>query len=110
MTASGKTPGAYPLIDKTYDLNAEHLKKLGIEPSAEEWVVDVYYEDVGPYPPLLLFEELQRVGIAIELVDASVGVKVSPQRAVQLHPMAETMVRLGGTSLPVWSPIKIPTG
>jgi len=54
-------------------------------------------------------DEQQRVSVALELSDEGASAE-SPQAAIQALPTVETMVRLGGTKQPIWSPIKIPTG
>ena len=106
--ARGRAVGAYPLIDREYALDEEHLKKNKVSLDADEWVLDVAYEDVAPYPPLMRVDEQQRVGVVLELFDADDG-RVSPQTAVQAMPMTASMVHLGGMKPPIWSPRIIPT-
>lgn len=103
----GNASGAYPMIDKVYDMGADRLKKLGGEVT-DEWVLEVAYEDVAPYPPLMRVDEEQRVSVAFELFDAG-ETNVSPQAAVQAMTVTQTMIQLGGMQQPIWSPIKIPT-
>ena len=45
----GNASGAYPLLDKVYDMSADRLKELGVE-LTDEWVLEIAYEDVAPYP------------------------------------------------------------
>lgn len=103
----GTASGAYPMIDKVYEMSAERLKKLGGAPT-DEWVLEVAYEDIAPYPPLMRVDEQQRVSVAFELSDEG-ATRVSPQAAVQAMSLTATMIQLGGMKQPVWSPIKIPT-
>jgi hypothetical protein len=105
----GNASGAYPLIDKVYDLGVDHLKDLGIKLDSDEWVLEIAYEDVAPYPPPMRVDEQQRVSVAVEVFDEG-EVPESPQAAIQVLPVTETMIRLGGMKQPIWSPIKIPTG
>ena len=109
LRGSGNATGAYPLVDRTYNLSTNHLEDQEIVPRSDEWVVEVEYSDVGPYPPALRIDEQQRVAIALELFDKS-DLRISPQLAVQAMPVTTTMVHLGGTKQAIWSPIKIPTG
>jgi hypothetical protein len=104
--ARGNASGAYPLIDKVYDMSADRLEKLGVD-LTDEWVLEVAYEDVAPYPPVRVAEQ-QRVSVALELFDAG-ETPLSPQAAVQAMPLTGTMIHLGGMKQPIWSPIKIPT-
>jgi hypothetical protein len=101
----GTATGAYPLLDKVYDLGADRLKKLR---DSDEWVLEVAYEDVAPYPPLMRVDEEQRVSVVFELFDQGDS-PVSPQSAVQAMSLTKTMVQLGGMKQPIWSPIRIPT-
>jgi|GEM_PF-499181 len=110
LLGKGKTVGAYPLIDRTYDLSSDHLHERGVNISGDEWVVEIEYQDAGPYPPLSVIEDAQRVGVVVELSDASIAENISPQAAVQNMPIAATMIQLGGAKVGIWAPIKIPTG
>lgn len=103
----GKASGAYPMIDKVYDMRADRLKKLGGD-TTDEWVLEVAYEDVSQYPTSMRVDERQRVSVAFELFDAG-ETKVSPQAAVQAMTVTQTMLQLGGMKQPIWSPIRIPT-
>jgi hypothetical protein len=109
LPAVGKATGAYPLIDKTYDLSVKHLESLNVKLDIDELVLEVAYEEVAPYPPSMTIDEQQRVSIAWELFDDSVA-SVSPQVSVQALAVTGTMIRLGGMRQPIWSPIRIPTG
>jgi Subtilase family len=102
LRGEGNATKAYPLIDKVYDVGID-------DHNSDEWVLDVAYEDVAPYPPPMRVEDQQRVSVALELYDEN-DPAVSPQAAVQLLPMTQTMIRLGGAKQPIWSPIRIPTG
>jgi len=106
--ARGNASGAYPLIDKVYDLGADRLKKMAGELDADEWVLEIAYEDVGPYPDSLRFDDQQRVAVVFELSDRG-DAAVSPQAAVQAMALTKTMIRLGGMKQPIWSPVKIRT-
>lgn len=106
--ARGNATGAYPLIDRTYDLSADMLEKLDGGLHSNQWVLEVAYEDVAPYPPLMRVDEQQRVSVALELFDEG-ETRLSPQVAVQSMPMADTMIHLGGVKQAIWSPIKVPT-
>jgi hypothetical protein len=105
----GNASGAYPVLDKDYDLGADQLKEDGIRLASDEWVLEVGYEDVAPYPPQLIVDEHQRVSVALELSDKGEPA-LSPQADIQAMPIVQTMVRLGGVKQPVWMPIKVPTG
>jgi hypothetical protein len=109
LRGKGVATSAYPLIDRVYDLSTEHLRERKVEVQADEWVLEVDYVDVAPYPPLLRVGEQQRVAVALELLDDDEG-SLSPQAAVQTMPIVKTMVHLGGMKQPIWAPIKIPTG
>lgn len=104
----GAATGAYPIVDRIDDLSRARLEKLNIEVESDEWVVELDYSDVGPYPPSLRIDEQQRVGLALELFDAEDG--VSPQAALQSMPLVQTMIHLGGVRQPVWAPVRIVTG
>jgi len=58
----------------------EHLSRLQIDLDSDEWVIELDYNDVGPYPPFLRIDEQQRVGLAIELFDA--GRRCEPTRSL----------------------------
>jgi hypothetical protein len=103
----GRATGSYPLIDKTYDLHEEALRAQKIDHAEDEWILEVSYEEVGPYPAQMTVADSQRVSLAWELYDADEG-GVSPQAAIQSTPLANTMISLGGAKQPIWAPIKIP--
>lgn len=109
LRGRGNASGAYPLINKVYDMGVDHLKDHGIKLDFDEWVLELAYVDVAPYPPSMRVDEQQRVSVALELSDESASTE-SPQAAIQALPVVDTMVRLGGTKQPIWAPIKIPTG
>jgi hypothetical protein len=104
----GNASGAYPLLDKVYDLGADRRRKLEGALDSDEWVLEVAYEDVAPYPPLMRVEEQQRVSVVFELFDEGDSA-VSPQLAVQAMSLTKTMIQLGGMKQPIWSPIRLPT-
>lgn len=95
------------MIDKVYDMSADRLKRLDGAPT-DEWVLEIAYEDVAPYPLLMRVDEQQRVSVAFELSDEGEA-RVSPQAAVQAMSLTATMIQLGGMKQPIWSPIKIQT-
>ncbi len=105
--ARGSVPGVYPIVDRIYDLGDERRRHQGIEVASDEWVLELDYQLAGPYPPNVVIDDKQRVSVALELFDAG-DRPASPQAAVQSHALAATMVRLGSTEQPIWSPIKIP--
>jgi hypothetical protein len=107
LRTRGVGVGAYPLIDRTYDLTAAHLKAVEIAPKADDWVLELDYAEVAPYPPGLRVDDQQRVGVVVELFDES-DIE-SPQAHVQALPAAHTMIHLGGLKQPVWAPIRILT-
>jgi len=90
-------------------LGAEHLQELKITLASDEWVLEVGYEDIAPYLPLLGVEDHQRVSVALEIFDQD-GSTLGPQAAIQAMPIADTMIHLGGVKQPIWAPIRIPTG
>ena len=102
LRGEGNATKAYPLIDKVYDVKID-------DHNSDEWILDVAYEDVAPYPPSMRVEDQQRVSVVLELFDDG-DPAVSPQAAVQILPITQTMIRLGGVRQPIWSPIRIPTG
>jgi len=104
----GNAKGAYPLIDKNYDLSVDRLKEIEGALDTDEWVLEVSYEDIGPYPTFMRIDEQQRVSVAFELLDEGESA-VSAQGAVQAMPFTKTMIELGGIKQPIWSPIRIPT-
>jgi Subtilase family len=107
LVVKGAATGSYPIVDRTDDLSAKHLSDLKIDLDADEWVIELDYSDVGPYPHFLRIDEQQRVGLAIELFDAAGG--ASPQADLQSMPLVSTMIQLGGIRQPIWAPIRILT-
>jgi hypothetical protein len=106
--AHGRSIGAYPMIDRTYDLDEDHLAALNIEPADDEWILEVSYEEVGPYPVGVTVNDQQRVSVVWELFDEATD-GVSPQELVQEMISTADMIRLGGSQQAIWSPIRIPT-
>lgn len=108
LRTRGEGVGAYPLIDRTYDLSAHHLAETKVYPTGDTWVLEIGYGEVAPYPPAMRVDEQQRVGVVVELFDQDAGGD-SPQMAVQALPSIHPMVHLGGIKQPIWAPIRIPT-
>lgn len=102
----GRSHGAYPVTDKIWRLDHDSKKRPRPLPPEEEWIVEVLYEDVGPYPPTLLVPPQQRVGLVMELFDASDD-PVSPQQALQNLPVANTMVQLAGVPQGIQVPVRV---
>jgi hypothetical protein len=101
----GRASGAYPLIDKKYDL---HEIAVSAGAPSDEWILEVSYEEVAPYPSQLVVSDEQRVSVVWELYDQADG-GVGPQVGVQSLPLSNTMIRLGGITQPIWTPIRIRT-
>jgi hypothetical protein len=69
-------------------------------------VIELSYEEVGPYPATLLVAPQQKVSLVMELFDDS-GDPVSPQEELQKLPIANTMIRLAGVPREIQVPVKI---
>lgn len=69
-------------------------------------MIELSYEDVGPYPATLLVAPQQKVSLVMELFDDS-SVPVSPQEELQKLPIANTMIRLAGVPREIQVPVKI---
>lgn len=93
LRGGGSAEGAYPLIDRVFNIHPGHLKEKDFQLTDERWIIEVDYEEVGAYPPAMTFSPQQRVGVVIELLDESER-SVSPQAALQALPIAAEMVRL----------------
>jgi len=106
LRGSGNAVGTYPLIDRTFNLHPDHLKEKLFSLSENNWIVEVDYEEVGEYPPAMTFSPQQRVGVAIELLDADED-PVSPQVVLQALPIAQEMTRLSVLQQPIQTPIII---
>lgn len=84
---------SYPILDRSYDLSAETLKKRNVvAPRGDFWALDVSYEQIAEYTPTIDFSPHQRVGFAMELLDKDED--ASPQPAMQALPQVVTMARL----------------
>jgi hypothetical protein len=93
---------SYPLRLRTYGLKRTYEKGGTVD---DLWVIELSYEELCDYPPTQTFTPEQRVSIAVRLKDRS-G-QLGPQRAVQNHPLAETMTRLSVTPIPAAIPVSI---
>ncbi len=90
LRASSGTHPSYPISDRLYRLSRVSRNPL---PENDLWILELSYEQIADYYPGLDFSPQQRVAVAIELVDR--GQKaVSPQRAIQAMPIAQSLHRL----------------
>ena len=103
---SGRSHGAYPITDRTWRLDHDPKGKPRETPPDGEWVAEIRYEDVGPYPATLLIPPQQKVALAMELFDDSED-PVSPQEAIQNLPAANTMIQLAGVPQGIQVPVKV---
>jgi len=94
---------AYPLIYRSYDLKP-HAQKAA---KSDDWLVEVSYTEQGMAQYFLgaTPDPRQRVGLAIEIVDADEA-PVSPQGAIQALPTAISMDVLSAT-VPLRVPVPI---
>jgi len=97
--------GAYPVSDREFDISVPQLKQAEQEPTEDLWSLSVSYEDLGPAPAGMEFTTQQRVGVAIELWDAS-ETPVSPQATVQSLNIPG-MLRLSVLQSPIQVPIVV---
>jgi hypothetical protein len=97
--------GAYPVSDREFDISVPQLKQAKQEPTEDLWSLSVSYEELGPAPAGMEFTTQQRVGVAIELWDAS-ETPVSPQPAVQSLNIPG-MLRLSVLQNPLQVPIVV---
>jgi len=102
LRGAGNAPGAYPLIDRTYEISPSHLIASGFSITDSSWVVEIDYEDVSEYPLGVTFSAQQRVGVAIELSDPEGS--ESPQDAIQSLPVSAEMTRFSTLEVPVNTP------
>ncbi len=94
LAARGRNHRSYPILERTYDLDAETLAKKNVTPpNGDSWILEVSYEEIAEYTATIEFSPHQRVGIAMELRDDG-EVSESPQPAMQALPQAVTMTRL----------------
>jgi hypothetical protein len=106
IRGKGTSHRTYPISDKLWRLDYDGKGKLRPTPPDDEWVVEVSYEDVGPYPATLQIPPQQRVALVMELFDASDD-PVSPQEALQKLPIANTMIQLAGVSRQIQVPVRV---
>lgn len=104
LRASGAV-GAFPVIDRTYDIQLARLVELKVAPVDDLWALSVSYEDLGPPPAGMEFAPQQRVGVVIELTDQGDS-PVSPQAAVQALNIP-AMNRLSVLSTPLQVPLVV---
>lgn len=106
LRGTGNANGAYPLLDRQYDLAPSTLEKKNFVISDTPWVFEVEYEEIGEYPPAMTISSQQRVGVVLELMDAGEA-PTSPQPFVQALPIAANMTRLSVLQQPVQPPVTI---
>jgi hypothetical protein len=106
IRGKGKSHGTYPIIDRVWRLDLEDSDPPSRSQSSDEWVIELSYEDVGPYPATLLVAPQQKVSLVMELSDDSSD-PVSPQEELQKLPIANTMIRLAGVPREIQVPVKI---
>lgn len=106
VTGSQGKHKSYPIIERTFDLSADRLKKKKVEVVNDLWVVEIFYDEIAEYYPGMEFSPQQRVGLAVELTDVGTS-PVSPQAAVQKLPIAATMSHLGVLRTRIASPVMI---
>ncbi len=104
----GNASGAYPLLDRHYDLAPAALEEKGFSVSEAPWVFEVEYDEIGEYPPAMTVSSQQRVGVVLELVDMG-ETPTSPQAFVQALPVAVDMARLSVLQQPIQTAITIRT-
>jgi hypothetical protein len=106
VRGSGRGHKSYPLVERSFDLSAEHLAEKKIVPVGDTWVVELYYEDTAEYAPGIEFSPQQRVAFAAEILDVGDS-PTSPQPAIQKLPIAATMAHLGVPRARIASPVVI---
>ena len=106
IRGKGKSHRTYPLIDRVWRLTSAESDQPDSALSSAEWVIELFYEDVGPYPTTLLVTPQQRVSLVMELFDDS-NDPVSPQEELQKLPIANTMIRLAGVPRQIQVPVRI---
>lgn len=95
---------SYPVRIKRYPLRRAYD---GSRARDDLWLIELSYEEMCDYAPVQSFTPEQRVSIAVRLYDRQ-G-RVSPQQAVQEHPMAVSMTRLSATPIPARVPVVVRT-
>ncbi|MFN0250263.1 MAG: S8 family serine peptidase [Kofleriaceae bacterium] len=106
LRGGGKTPGGYPLIDRTFEIDLATLTKKKFDVNDQLWVLEAEYAELGEYPPAMTVSPQQKVGVVVELVDTGEA-PVSPQTHVQAMPIAAELDRLSVPSAPIMTPITI---
>ena len=106
IRGKGKSHRSYPITDRVWRLDRDEEGEPRATPPSDEWVVELFYEDVGPYPATLQISPQQQVSLVMELFDDS-STPISPQEELQKLPIAETMIRLAGVAREVQVPVKI---
>ena len=106
LRGGGTAKGAYPLIDRTFDVHLDHLSKDGFAATEALWSIEADYENIGEYPPAMVITPQQRVGIVIKLWDESER-PISPQAAIQSLPISLQMDRLGVLQVPLQVPVGV---
>lgn len=102
LRGAGNAPGAYPIVDRIYEISPAHLTESGFTITDNYWVVEVDYEDIGEYPIGMTFSTQQRVGVAMELSDLEGN--ESPQDALQSLPISSEMTRFTTLQVPLHTP------
>lgn len=97
---------SYPLIERIYELDPKKLANREITLETDGVVLELLYSQEADYYPGITFNPQQRVGLCIELLDASEN-PISPQAFVQSLPIATTMTRLSAQPVPLATPILI---
>jgi hypothetical protein len=106
LRGGGTASGAYPLIDRDFDVHPSTLTARGYSPTDALWMLEAEYEEIGEYPPAMTISPQQRVGAVLELSDASEEPH-SPQAYVQALPLAVGLDRLSVLNGPLQAPITI---
>jgi hypothetical protein len=106
IRGKGDSVGAYPLIDRIWRLDHDANGKPRLQPPDGDWIVELFYDDVGPYPATLAIPPQQKVALVMELFDQGEN-PVSPQEAVQSLPVANTMIQLAGVPQGIQIPVKV---
>jgi hypothetical protein len=106
LLGGGTAAGAYPLIDREWDVSPAVLREKGFAVADSSWTIECEYEEIGEYPPAMAVSVQQRVGVVFELWDAAEK-PVSPQAFVQALPVAIELDRLSVLQQPFEVPITI---
>jgi hypothetical protein len=97
---------SYPLAEKRFDLSKSALADHDIVVAGDVWMIELNYTEECDYVPAMTFSPLQRVAVAVELVDESED-GISPQALIQAMPVAATMTRLSAAAVRTGVPIVI---